>query len=273
MKFAKVIYFDESTVADFMQIISGGEFKKTTEFISSVNTDIDAGIEAGVGIGTEKKGVSKLFSFLSGITVNASAKGNADINHKSEKIAKNILENTLLADFLDLLSRDGRRKEKNRVCSSIKLFEDLTMHPEKNSFSFLMLAAPFFTMLEGDVPIPNTNVAGKNFNLDVSKIEDAVARGRGYYEFISDFEGKEVIFRFNSSAFRNNYTMSDLPKMQLSLYAIHVGKTDKSRLDLSNEFQFGVENKSRADYINASAPDEIIELEVYDVVLAGIIDK
>ena len=43
MKFVKIIYFDESTVADFMQIISGGEFKKTTEFISSVNTDIGAG--------------------------------------------------------------------------------------------------------------------------------------------------------------------------------------------------------------------------------------
>lgn len=184
---------------------------------------------------------------------------------------RNILENTLLADFLDLIGRDERKKEKNKLCSSIKLFEDLTLHPEKNSFSFLMLAAPFFTMLDGDVPIPSTD--GSNFNLDISKIEDAIARGRGYYEFISCVGGKEVIFRFNSSAFRNNYTMSDLPKMQLSLYAIYVGKTDKKRLDISNEFQFGTPNRSRADYVDASATDEVIELDVYDVVLAGIIEK
>ena len=271
MKFVKIIYFDESTVADFMQIISGGEFKKTTEFISNVNTDLGVDAEMNADVDTDKKGLPKLFSFLSGITLNTTVKGNADINRKSEKIARNILENTLLADFLDLIGRDERKKEKNKLCSSIKLFEDLTLHPEKNSFSFLMLAAPFFTMLDGDVPIPGAD--GSNFNLDVSKIEDAIARGRGYYEFITCLEEKEVIFRFNSSAFRNNYTMSDLPKMQLYLYAIYVGRTDKKRLDISNEFQFGTPNKSRADYVEASAADEVVELEVYDVVLAGIIEK
>lgn len=30
--FLKIIYFDEAFVADFMQIIAGGELKKTTEF-------------------------------------------------------------------------------------------------------------------------------------------------------------------------------------------------------------------------------------------------
>lgn len=271
MKFVKIIYFDESSVADFMQIISGGEFKKTTEFISSVNTDMGADVEINADANTDKKGVPKLFSFLSGITFSADAKGNADINRKSEKIAKNILENTLLADFLDLIGRDERKKDKNKLCSSIKFFEDLSLYPEKNSFSFLMLAAPFFTMLDGDFPIPGSDE--NNFNLDVSKIEEAVARGRGYYEFISNIGEKEVIFRFNNSAFRNNYTMSDLPKMQLSLYAIYVGKTDKKRLELPSEFQFGSQNRSRADYANESVSDEVIELEVYDVILAGIVEK
>lgn len=40
MKFIKIIYFDESFVADFMQIIAGGEIKKTTEFISNVSADV-----------------------------------------------------------------------------------------------------------------------------------------------------------------------------------------------------------------------------------------
>lgn len=34
--FLKIIYFDETFVADFMQIIAGGSLKKTTEFISEL---------------------------------------------------------------------------------------------------------------------------------------------------------------------------------------------------------------------------------------------
>ena len=268
MKFVKVIYFDESSVADYMQIISGGEFKKTIEFITSISSDMNAGAEGNVDIGTTGKNVPKIFSFLSGITFNANVKGGTDINRKREKVAKNILENTILADFLDLIDKDERKKEKNRTCTSIKLFEKLIMHPEPNSFSFLMLAAPFFTMLDGDVPIPSND--GNEFKIDISKIEEAIARGRGYYEFISNLNGKETVFRFNSSAFRNNYTMSDLPKMQLSLYAIYVGKTDKKRLDLSSEFEFGTKIKNRVSYIEDIILEDEVEIDVYDVVLAGI---
>ena len=52
--FLKIVYFDEAFVADFMQIIAGGELKKTTEFITEVNSGIEgtAGIEGGIG--TEK---------------------------------------------------------------------------------------------------------------------------------------------------------------------------------------------------------------------------
>ncbi len=269
MKFVKVIYFDESSVADYMQIISGGEFKKTTEFITSINTDIGANADAEVGGGTASKGAPKLFSLLSGVTLNANAKGNVDINRKSEKVAKNILENTMLADFLDLLNKDEKKKEKNKTCTSIKLFNKLTMYPEANSFSFLMLAAPFFTMLNGDVPIPDPD--GNEFRLDISKIEEAIVRGRGYYEFIANPDGEEKIFRFNSSAFRNNYTMSDLPKMQLSLYAIFVGTTNKQRLELSTEFEFGTKKKDRVIYdVGDEQAETKAEIDVYDVVLAGI---
>lgn len=268
MKFVKVIYFDESSVADYMQIISGGEFKKTTEFITNISSDMSAAAGVDASIGTTGKNIPKLFSFLSGISLNASTNGDIDINRKKEKIARNILENTLLADFIALIDKDERKKEKNRTCTAIKPFKKLIMRPEPNSFSFLMLAAPFFTMLNGVVPIPSNE--GNEFKMDISKIEEAVARGRGYYEFVSDPNEQETIFRFNNSAFRNNYTMSDLPKMQLSLYAIYVGKTEKRRLDLSNEFEFGMKNKNRVSYIENDKTTENIEIDVYDVVLAGI---
>ena len=39
--FLKIIYFDESFVADFLQIIAGGELKKTTEFITEVSIGLE----------------------------------------------------------------------------------------------------------------------------------------------------------------------------------------------------------------------------------------
>ena len=77
--FLKIVYFDEAFVADFMQIIAGGELKKTTEFITEVNSGIEgtAGIEGGVG--TEKNALSKIFTFLSGATINAEASVNTNV--------------------------------------------------------------------------------------------------------------------------------------------------------------------------------------------------
>lgn len=271
MKFIKIIYFDESFVADFLQIIAGGEFKKTTEFISNVSSGAKGETNAEASINTDAKGASKLFSFLSGVSLNANIKAEVDASYRRDKVVKNILENTLLSDFMELIKNDGKRKPENQRCSGINIFSQLKVHPEPNSFSFFMLAAPFFSMLEGEIPITNTD--GTTFNLDITKMEEAIDKGRGYYEFIANYEEHEIILRFNISAFRNNYTMSDLPKMQLTYYAVHVGKTDKAKLQIEREFEFGTKSLSRADYSGLSNQVDIIEVDVYDVVLAGIEER
>ena len=67
--------------------------------------------------------------------------------------------------------------------------------------------------------------------------------------------------------------MSDIPKMQLSLYAVNVGKIDKKKLDLTSEFQFGVTTKNRIEYdTGANKNGEPLEIDVYDVIVAGISD-
>ncbi len=108
-------------VSDFMQVIAGGELKKTTEFISEVNSEIEgkAGVEAAIG--TEQSGLSKFFSFLSGGKINIEVGADANAMRKSERLAKNILENTLLADFIALLESDKRRFKKKK-CEGIKYF-------------------------------------------------------------------------------------------------------------------------------------------------------
>lgn len=270
--FLKVIYFDEAFVADFMQIIAGGELKKTTEFITEVNSDIEGNAGVDAGIGTEKNGLSKIFSFLSGATINAEAGVNANLSRKSDRIAKNILENTLLADFIALLDADKRRT-KNKRCAGIKIFPNMIVRPEVNSFSYMMLIAPFLSMIDGELPIKMDD--GNAIKIDITKIGEAIEKGRGYYEFVSTIDGKDVILRFNRSAFRNSYTMSDLPKMQLTYYAIRVGQINKTDLQVQKEFEFGTTKTSkRVDYASITEnSNTTAELEVYDVVLAGVLDN
>ena len=68
--------------------------------------------------------------------------------------------------------------------------------------------------------------------------------------------------------------MSDLPKMRLTYYAIHGGQIEKSDLQVQKEFEFGTTKLSkRVDYASASEVGSVTtEINVYDVVLAGILE-
>ena len=266
----QIIYFDETFVADFLQIIAGGELKKTTEFISEVSAGIEGKVEGEAEVSTEKKGLPKIFSFLSGVSLSASGEGSAEMSRKRDKIAKNILENTLLADFISILEADTRRT-KNKRCAGIEIFKNITVRPEVNSLTYFMLIAPFLNMLDENVPIKTDD--GQEMNLNLKKIGEAINEGRGYYEFVADIDGQEIILRFNQAAFRNNYTMSDLPKMQLSYYAIKVGSIDKNDLKVEKEFEFGTAKSSkRLDYTGVNTSNTAVKVNVYDVVLAGVIE-
>lgn len=63
-------------------------------------------------------GFLKSLAFLSGATINADAGVNANLSRKSDRIAKNILENTLLADFIALLDADKEEPRINVVLAS-----------------------------------------------------------------------------------------------------------------------------------------------------------
>lgn len=46
-----------------------------------------------------------------------------------------------------------------------------------------------------------------------------------------------MIFRFNIKSFKNNYKATDLQKMDISIYAIKVGKSSIEKLNIDNEFE------------------------------------
>jgi hypothetical protein len=269
--FLKIIYFDEPFVADFMQIRAGGELKKTTEFISEVATEAEGKGSAEGEFGTNKKGLPQLFGFLSGVNISAKASGEMELSRKKDRIVKNILENTLLADFIALIEADEKRS-KNKRCAGISVFQDMTVKPEVNSFAFFMLVAPFFNMIDGMIPLKTND--GQEMNLDIGRIEDAIKAGRGYYEFIASDGTSEKIFRFNQAAFRNNYTMSDLPKMKLTYYAVKVGAIEKDDLRVEKEFEFGTMRvPDRVEYSGSNPKEDHKAIDVYDVVLAGVIEN
>lgn len=263
--FLKVIYFDEPFVSDFLQIIAGGELKKTSEFLSELHSNADAEAAIDAKAGTDTKGIAKIFSIFSGIDLTVSGKASAEISHKRDRIVKNILENTLLSDFVSILKADDRRP-KNKRCEGIEVFKKITVKPVKNSFSYFMLIAPYMSMMDGKVDLD-----GSTLKIDPAKLEQALDKGRGFYEFVGVSNGKKFIIRFNRQAFRNGYTMSDLPKMELTYYAIKVGQISLDELDVSKEFEFGAKTPERLDYKRQNETEKADVLDVYDAVISGVL--
>lgn len=109
---------------------------------------------------------------------------------------------------------------------------------------------------------------------------------RGYYEFIgeidSDGEKEKAIIRFNINGMRNNYSLYDLTKMDLSIYGIEVGKTCNIDLNFMNEMnemlQEDISSRKELSYDemkdnnNKTDKSNINEnkYKIIDVIVAGI---
>ncbi len=98
-KICKIVYFDEDSVTDYVQIVTGGKLEKTAELLDQTKDNGEAGAKASVGFG----GILKA---LLGFSVSASADASIDTSFNTERMAKNIVKNTILTDFIDILSRN-----------------------------------------------------------------------------------------------------------------------------------------------------------------------
>lgn len=62
--------------------------------------------------------------------------------------------------------------------------------------------------------------------------------------------------------------------MLLTYYAVKVGKVNRRSLQLEQEFQFGTQTGTkRLNYVEDKPTGQEEELDVYDVVLAGVVDN
>ena len=82
--------------------------------------------------------------------------------------------------------------------------------------------------------------------------------------------------RFNINSFKNGYTISDLLKMNLNIYAIKVGRTSLDMLDVSKELEMDVSiiPKDNPSYEESNEVEDKTAsqkiLDVFDVLLAGV---
>lgn len=258
-KIQKIVYFDEESVTDYVQIVAGGKLEKTTELLKESERNLSA--EGGA---TASVGITGIFKALMGFEAKAKVDINTDISLSTNRMVKNILKNTILTDFLDVL-----HSEKG----DIKKFKDYRIRAQKDSLSYIIMISPYMTMLKGEAGIP----AG-DFNIAIDKMDNAIKSGKGYYEFIGDSGAEEVVLRFNIDSFKNNYKITDILKMNLSIYAIKVGMTTLDKLDIKYELSIDENNSNKKDNPSYDKNDKSSDKEkydkkemgVYDVLLAGV---
>lgn len=260
-KLTKVIYFDESSVTDYIQIIEGGQLVKTTELLSG---DTDNG-KAKVA-GELSVGISSLFKNLIGIGAKVQTNSELETSFKSETLIKTILQNTILTDFLDIIENGE---------SHIEVFNNIKIKVIKDSLSYVIMISPYMKMLKGDGLNLNTDL---DLSIDIVKMDDSIKLAKGYFEFEGIQNNKSVILRFNIDSFKNNYKISDLLKMDLSIYAVPVGKVDRKNITIVSEINAATSDDELSSYDNpkygedgtdnTTASEDI--LTVYDVLLAGV---
>ena len=97
-RICKIVYFDEESVTDYVQIIAGGNLENTTELLKSRNAKEGQNISAN-----GKIGINGIFKALLGWDAGVSADVSAGLSFNSEKMVRNIVKNTILTDFLNAI--------------------------------------------------------------------------------------------------------------------------------------------------------------------------
>ena len=110
---------------------------------------------------------------------------------------------------------------------------------------------------------------------DIEKLNEAVLSERGYYAMLLKKESTPAsVLRFNINAFKNDYSLADLSKMDLTYYGVQVGTCKQGELGIDKEFEF--QNKpAEVTAESILGVDEETQkqedsLTVYDIVLAGV---
>jgi len=241
-KMVKIVYFDEDAARDYIDIANEGHLDwneaKNKEKLAKLTAEIDTQIGSG-------------FNFLSFIKASLQGGINAEYNKETKRIIASQLSSTLLTEYIKIASVDQNIEKFNGI-----------IFPPENSISKYKMYSPYTIIFPKDeIPI------------DLERLNEALDSARGYYEMLhTDNNGTISVLRFNDTAFRNNYNLSDLTKMKLKFFAVKVGACQMDNLDMSKEFEFNnaKEPPSAEEVLGMALKTSKSEICVFDVVIAGV---
>lgn len=242
----KVIYFDEQTASDYLDISAGGSAASTSEHVRTRANDMHGELETKVA--------AKL-SWLPFMGASAEAAAGMSASSVGQSILSKTLSNTILTDYLEQSHDDERvRRLRNFQVTALK-----------NSMAYMKMYTPYML-------IARTEEHG----IDLARMDEAFEKAKGYYELLAEEtagDGEKCVLRFNIRAFRNNYGLADLGRMGLVYHAFRVGTTTESGLNFNAEMAEGEADSAPItvqDAIDGVPAKAEPLLDVYDVVFAGV---
>ena len=242
-RFLKIVYFDEIAAQDYLDIANGGRLdwskEENKKRAAEILTEIEAQASAGFNI----------ISFIKGtISGSVDAKASGEI----AKLFDSTIKNTLLTDYIKKANEDN----------NVTKFENSGVYAANNSITIYKMYSSYLTV-----------VPKEQLPIDMEKLNEALLGERGYYAMLLKAEDKpKSVLRFNIDAFKNSYNLADLCKMNLKYYGIKVGTCKSTELSIDKEFVFQQENAevTAESILDGTTVEQEDELEVYDIVLAGV---
>jgi len=239
----KIVYFDEETASDYLDISAGGKAASTSENVKDRTTKLHGEVESKL---------AAKFSWLPFLGASAEAGTGAEVARAGQSILRKTLSNTILTDYLAQVTDDPR----------IVRLEDLRVTAPKNSMAFMKMYTPYMI-------IAKTEDQG----IDLARLDEALTGAKGYYELVGGrADGSKRVLRFNIKAFRNNYGLTDLGRMKLVFHGILVGQATEDGLGVEAEMSGGTEGDAPTalELVDGQSGSGGDLLDVYDVILAGV---
>ena len=239
----KVVYFDEESASDYLDISAGGKTASTSEDVKERINEVHGDVEAGL--------IAK-FSWLPFFGTSGELSTGAGASAAGKSILSKTLSNTILTDYLIKSNSDPR----------VIQLRDLRVTAPEGSMAYMKMFTPYMVLLKlDDVPF------------DLTRMDEVLAGAKGYYELLGETkDGSKRVLRFNLKAFRNNYGLTDLGRMRLVFHGVLVGQTSEQTLSIEAEMSGGTGNATvtavaLVDGVDTESDDL---LDVYDVILAGV---
>lgn len=239
----KIVYFDEESASDYLDISAGGKEASTSEAVRERSKETHSKVEAGL--------IAKL-SWLPFLGTSGELSAGAGVSAVGRSIFSKTLSNTILTDYLAKADGDPR----------VSQLRELRVTAPKDSMAYVKMFTPYMVMLKmEDLP------------LDLARMDETLAGAKGYYELLGEgADGSKRVLRFNLKAFRNNYGLTDLGRMHLVFHGVLVGRTSEHALGMEAEMSGGTGEApvTAAELVDGKAAQTEELLDVFDVILAGV---